>query len=97
MSEIRDKVKEQLIAIIYEPFLLYHPQMGLQYASIDKRKASDIADKILAIPELAVVDRRAVMPEPPLELRLMPDFSLYWFEAGRSNLLKEGWVKEVKE
>ena len=81
MSEIRDRVGRTVAEAIVECW--------------DKRKLSgETARAILSIPELAVVDRKAELPDPD------PHNYEGEFEAicaTKDVILKEGWVKEVKE
>jgi len=78
MSEIRDKVEAQITHSLYtiSPDCL-------------EERCRELAEEILSIPEIAIVDREAELP-------------VYWQDERMPfkmhNLLREqGWVKEIKE
>lgn len=111
MSEIRDKVKDEVIRII----------LGREYTGFSAYDLAKLADKILSIPELAIVDRGAELPQFPYmsgecpicggNLKAIPST---WGKGGglyckgdcncytntetyrKLFMLKAGWVKEVK-
>ena len=82
MSEIRDRAIHQLVNIL------------VNYEADRDYSLSQSVDKILSIPELAVVDRKAELPAFPLAT-LKANQSCY--EAMSEWMLKAGWVKEVKD
>lgn len=84
-SEIRDRVLNELVAIL-SPALSqrWRPHMGM------------IMAKIILIPDLAIVDRKASPPDPPEE-------RINWAIGGSERkiygcaimrMLNDGWVKE---
>jgi len=74
MSKIRDKVEGDIIDIIFT-----NPTTHI---------AHEIAEQILSIPELIVVDKKVGLPP------------IGWFhtidEVEYQNLCKAGWVREIK-
>lgn len=85
MSEIRDKVKRKLEAIL----------------TYDETNTIEKVMSILSIPELAIVDREAELPklksltgEAPLAEKTA--YLLGVTDTGEQ-VLKAGWVKEVKD
>ena len=84
MSEIRNGVKEKIVKII---------DNSIMAVLVDGRfNPSPYADEILAIPELAIVDREAKMPN-------CPSFITTYWRAGYLQAHEDmnGWVKEVKD
>ena len=82
MSEIRDRAKARVKGLIYT------------YKRVkDADLTDDLANQILSIPELAIVDKRAELPK----LVSTNDMAKTGERVGRYNLLQAGWVKEVKE
>jgi len=85
MSEIRDRVRTQFRDILRQHLEAYQ-QMGLG--------ASERAIyQILSIPELAIVDREAELPD----YRMEPYEVHRTIQKAQKDMLKAGWVKEVKE
>jgi len=100
MSEIRDKVIGDIIDIVF--------------TNRTTNVAHEIADQILSIPSLAVVDRKAGLPKNTFNTTVddvnrsypkgIPKGYHILLEAGRQegyelaqqDMLKAGWVKEVK-
>ena len=82
MSEIRDRVKQRLRGLIA---CNYEPEMQI--------------DQILAIPEIAIVDREAELPfftkHESKEIERLTKGEVYGL--CQVDVLKAGWVKEVRE
>jgi len=86
MSEIRNGVKEKIVKII---------DNSIMAVLVDGRfNPSPYADEILAIPELAIVDRGAELPDNPAWHENEREFEA--FCAGRNIMLQNDYVKEVK-
>ena len=90
MSEARDKVKSHV--------------SGLMQCYKLKKVSWEIAELILSVKELAIVDREAelpTIPDPPIYSdKPYSDIEKQAFRVGiltyRNSVLKAGWVKEVK-
>ena len=55
---------------------------------------TELANQILSIPELAIVDREA---QPPIRF-IHPDASgVLSYDQAQKDMLKAGWVREVKD
>jgi len=86
MSEIRDRAILQLVNIL------------VNYEADRDHSLSQSVDKILAIPELAIVDRDAELPPNPLPNP--PDdegeiISWLGYNEAQRDMLKAGYVKEI--
>jgi len=102
MSEIRDKVKGEL-DIALENYFVFVDGIHKQFEKgtitweeeglkLKELKEEIIAEQILSIPELAIVDREAKLPEKEF---VSSNENCRYKEAQR-DMLKAGWVKEVK-
>ena len=92
MSEIRDKVREKMIEALQD----YDPKAPIDIPC----PHCDIADKILSIPELAVVNRKAKLPENPYNFPIPHIHEAHSevrsvYNLAQQDMLKEKWVKEV--
>ena len=99
MSEIRDKVIYQLANIL------------VNYEVDKDHSLNRSVDKILSIPELVVVDREAKLPKDiynellacpkSVQRAIETPSDLFIYLTGeydaQLDMLKAGWVKEVKE
>jgi len=96
MSEIRDRVGEQIVRILKKPMV-----------GPDEPSAWHLADEILAIPELAVVDREAETSFLPAEVQVKLGIDdlmqgeldvafRHGYDQKHIDMLKAGWLKEVK-
>lgn len=87
MSEIRDRTHIKIASLMRKYFLIKTPE--------------DITDQILSIKELAIVDREAKLPECPTKADETKDIEIHRYKQGyrqaQQDMLKEGWVKEIKE
>ena len=84
MTEISEKVKLKIIGWI-------------KYYIPSKKMTEIVADKILAIPELAVVDRGEPLPENPY-YSAKSGIRFAWRQAIEEYKLKlVDWIKEIKE
>ena len=85
MSEIRDKVEERIIQLIKDFGDCLHD-----------RDRQDLVDAILAIPELAIVNRNERLSRQDFN-RIVHSDSYTSFEEAQQRLVDKGWVKEVKD
>ena len=88
----RDEVREQIARVFYNFDTLPEFEPGKYYKQIDQ---------ILAIDGIAVVDRQAELPENPHEkeyevARSQRLLSIAIYAFAQQDMLKKGWVKEVK-
>ena len=93
MSKIRDRVKSKMGYLM------------LEEVSMPLGMPEKIVKKLLSIPELAVVNREAELPEIPdfgydlgncrRAIKDEPIEAIY--TKAQQDMLKEGWVKEVEE
>lgn len=91
MSEIRDEATNK-IGVICQDMLSRNEENG--FLSI--KELGNYIEKILSIPEIAVVDRENFgLPDNVRWHRVEREFEAYC--AGRNDMLGDGWVKEVKE
>ncbi len=82
MSEIKDKVKKQLSWV--------YAEIGTPSGNQKTYLSPDQINQILSIPELAIVNREAKLPEPyPNHVSLCTDVQV--------DMLKAGYVKEIKD
>lgn len=96
MAEIRDKAKTRVAELVLSAFV---NAKGCQKANttgvcypFDMDKCVHcLANIILSIPEIAVVDREAELPEAD------PEYACFDCDIAQEDMLNEGWVKEVKE
>ena len=101
------ELREQIAHILTEPMAVYHPQVGLQYASIDKTKALNIADQILALIHeagyrkvsgtplvLTIEDIKRIWEEWPSGKPTAKSFDEWLCQAQRDADMK--WLKEPK-
>ncbi len=85
MSELREDTRQQIKLVLKE--------IPAHIAKLEVHDYSYYIDKILSIPELAIVDRDAKLPKIGSKERwLNMMLGQYLVE-----LLKANWVKEVKE
>jgi len=105
MSEIRDKVTEEIQGILLRYMSAIHAEL------IHSHDDVFLTEKILSIPELAIVDREAELPKELIHLFelvvLVNHACIFYYitpeEAGlhlaeiAKDMLKAGWVKEVKD
>jgi len=89
MTEIRDKVRERVATIIR-----YSLKNLILISDDDKEKLLQSADEILSIPELAIVDREAKLPEVEGKYGSMTATSC---RNAQIDMLNAGWVKEIKD
>jgi len=82
MSEIRDKVIGEMLTAVDA---VYFERYGSE--RIHTKDHSKVMNRILSVPELAIVDRGAKLPS----VMSCPTMVHY-----KEALKKEGWVKEVK-
>ena len=75
----RDEVQEQIVNILSQSHGIC--------------SCEDIADKILALPSLAYVNREAELPSPS---KIRSGYFTGYIEA-QQDMLKNNWVKEVKD
>lgn len=101
MSEIRDNAREKISRI------LCSVDKGLAGRAVNRKPYLLKADKILSIPELAVIDRKAELPwneDIPKEFNELAcgaeddsdNVSRRAYMLAQQDMLKGGWVKEVK-
>jgi len=92
MSEIRDKVEQQLNDIFRD------------YMSGETW--DNCAKKILSIPELAVVDRKAELPKRMTRETIPGDMARsmelnkninFGYEQAQQDMRKAGWIREIKD
>jgi len=89
MSGIRDRVKKQLSWV--------HTEIGTPSGNQKAYLSPDQIDQILSIPELAIVDRKAELPENPYNPNKRGfTAQLSAYSDGQQDMLKAGWVREVK-
>lgn len=98
MSEIRDKAMSQIGEILLHYFSVTHPQL------IHSHDDVFLADKILAISEIAIVDRKAELPKTLTNRRMTIAFGGSDYRTTdmrcvcreqQQAMLNAGWVKEV--
>ena len=91
MSEIRDKVKQEIKLRIR------------QRSATDDWMLEGIVNSILSIPEIAVVDREAELPENPFPKPRLNNPSsanlarYYSYQRAQQDMLENSWVKEIKD
>lgn len=93
MSKIRDEVRESIAQQFYGGYCEPEDRNGYEWAC-----ALSNADQILSKPEIAVVDREAEAPK--VESGMFPQIGACasdGYSQGIQDMLKEGWVKEVKD
>ena len=88
MSEIRDRAEEKITGEIVACASTYTFGTLLEFAK-------QYASKILAIPEIAVVDRDAELPENPHNSCCATEAWLI-YDTAQQDMLKAGYVKEIK-
>ena len=101
----RDKVREQIKKILDE---MISQQLTAQVNQPDAfyPDVSFYADQILAIPDIAIVDREAELPDPESS-SLDPQYEGEILQYGRvcgemgyrraqQDMVKKDWVKEIK-
>jgi len=103
MTQVRDKAKETIRDYLAHQFImgrLYHRTATHENVEAIERDM----ERILSIPELAIVDREAELPKcdveyNPLACGAEDDtdncYRSGWDEAQEA-MLKAGWIKEVK-
>lgn len=83
-DEVRDEAANKIWAMPRDP------SSEVVYETIDS---------LLAIPEIAIVDREAELPEfnPPFHIKgtVAGDIARAWHERTQQDMLKAGWVKEA--
>ena len=111
MEEIRDKAISKLRGILDAGDMMLNPPEDMD-GFIDKEavKQSRI-EQILSIPEIAIVDRDAELPEnkmkcsmriigePEITKQVQEDIEreMSIYEMAQQDMLKAGYVKEVKD
>lgn len=102
MSEIKDRVKKRVAIIIFE----HEQKRVIKKFGVKKLKDWDrlsveikntwleLIEEILSISELAIVDREA-KPHKYTSLLLSNDY-IEGTQHAQQDMLKAGWVKEVK-
>jgi len=96
MSEIRDRVIEQLYAKLKAFETMLSNSEIAEFLDKEAMMQSGI-EQILSIPELAVVDREAELPKNPyLSRGMMKSYQYSGYEKAQQDMLKAGWVKEIK-
>lgn len=107
MSEIKDRVEKELDEMLeveldaYTQGLLLHPMNMPRLKGIAKQS---LHEAILSIPELAIVDREAKVPQRQklgdgdllLRAEDKNDIYLNGQLIAQEHMLKAGWAKEVK-
>ena len=92
MSEIRDKVQKDIGTLIAE-----------YSANEDDYSLVGVVKEILAIKEIAIVDRGAKLPENPFPKPRLNNPSpanlarYYSYQRAQQDMLENSWVKEVKD
>lgn len=94
MSELRDKTEKRLLDIISDARLTAY-QDGKAGHTAFRIGNLDFQSQILSIPELAVVDREAELPDTPCK---RDGYAVYWrcYQLAQQDMKEAGWVKEVK-
>jgi len=97
MSKGRDKVKEEIDNRL-RGFIISYNQAEDSYQQL--LIVEKYRNYILSIPELAVVDRNAELPDNPFTyphpmVRVSEQRAAYM--RAQQDMLKAGWVKEVKD
>ena len=100
MSEIRGRAKEKVVAVIHLNSY-YRCECGKEFRMPSPKS---VADVILSIPELVVVDREAELPKYPYPLvtqiageKEIVDTWHQVYDKAQQDMLKAGYVKEVKQ
>lgn len=98
MSEIRDKVTQEIFHIL-------NKNTDENYQFKPNISMIGTTKEILSIPEIAIVDREVKFPENPVdhehfeseleEQYLCGEYN--GFELCKGFIVKEGWVKEIKD
>ena len=91
MSEIRDKAREKIKGLQLELRQTIgaprNEAMSVRERNENKNIAVDhFIDRILSTPELAIVDRKAELPD-----------GVFDYEQHKRILKEAGWIKEIKE
>lgn len=94
MSEIRDKALEEIATKIYRT-LTTRVTFILPEGTTLLRFSQQLADQILSIPEIAVVDRKAELPTKYGEG--MSEIAKTGYKMAHAEINYECWIKEVKE
>ena len=101
MSEIKNKVREEIARTIYFDGEIYEEgsvaDVSWKEKSLKSKEQYLIrADQILSIPELAIVDRDAELPECPLHIGKLTNYTQCHYEWAEHDMVEAGYVKEVK-
>lgn len=88
MSKIRDRVIKELEDRCRSMITASH------YNQLDETQFRNYIEGILSIPELAIVDRKA---QPPIRFIHPDDSSVLSYEKCKEDMLKVGYIKEVKD
>ena len=98
----RDEVREQIADILDENLILHSIISIIQGEPVFilKNKLPRIADQILAIPDIAIVEREAKLPAfARVDVEGKPEVGRYYdgYKDGQEDMLEAGWVKEMKK
>ena len=95
----RDEVREQIADILDENLILHSIIQG-EPVFILKNKLPRIADQILALDGIAIVEREAKLPAfARVDVEGKPEVGRYYdgYKDGQEDMLEAGWVKEMKK
>ncbi len=93
----KDKVREEIAQILAQPVavgLVGNATVGYLWEKDIER----IRKQILAIPELAVVEREAGLPREPEEWGIKEQYTgvSHGYKKAQQDMIQAGWVKEAK-
>lgn len=91
MSEIRDRVENQILSMVRAASPNACSQCGSDLTS--HILAEQAVAYILSIPELSIVERGADLPEK----EFVSANENYRYREAQIDMLKAGWVKEIKD
>ena len=96
MSKIRDKAREKIAEYLYKNFTVDGAKSMPYWSGVRdslRQRLLAKADEILSIPELAVVDREAELPDCPYHRFRQPHCP---YGKAQQDMCKAGWIKEDK-